>query len=160
MFAYSHVEYANAMWWDFALDADAPRFLRAGLLVFLVMAAAGLELWIHQRHRPARGEPIPDAVRTVVATSSSTTANLALLGDKQFLMAGDGSGFVMYGQSGGSLIALGEPVAPAAKVDELAWAFRDLADRKALRPVFYEVSADRLPLFLDMGLTALSLIHI
>ncbi|WP_073469250.1 bifunctional lysylphosphatidylglycerol flippase/synthetase MprF [Aureimonas altamirensis] len=157
MFAYSHVEYANAMWWDFALDGDAPRFLRAGLVVFLVMAAAGLELWIHQRHRPSSGQPIPDAVRTVVATSSSTTANLALLGDKQFLMADDGSGFVMYGQSGGSLIALGEPVAPAAKVDELAWAFRDLADRKALRPVFYEVSADRLPLFLDMGLTALKL---
>ncbi len=156
-FAYSHVEYANSLWWDFALDADAPRFLRASVLVFLVMAAAGLELWIHQRHGHRVVDPLPDSVRALVAAAPATNAQLALLGDKRFLVSDDGTGFVMYAQSGGSLIALGEPVAAPDKVAELAWAFRDMADRRALRPVFYEVGVEHLPLFLDMGLTALKL---
>ncbi len=80
-----------------------------------------------------------------------------LLGDKQFVMAPDRRGFVMYARSGGSLIALGEPIAEGADRVALAWAFHDLADRMAARTVFYEVGPDHLPLFLDMGLIALKL---
>ncbi|WP_279482669.1 bifunctional lysylphosphatidylglycerol flippase/synthetase MprF [Aureimonas sp. SK2] len=157
-FAYRHVEYANTMWWDFALDADAPRFLRASVVAVAIVAAVGLDVAIHRRtERLQRASAVPPEVPEIVATSPSTMSCLALLGDKRFLFSPDRRGFVMYARSGGSLIALGEPVGPPDVVTELAWSFRDLADRQAERPVFYEVGAPSLPLFLDMGLTALKL---
>lgn len=157
-FAYRHVEYANTMWWDFALSADAPRFLRATVLAFAVIAFVGLDVAIHRRtDRIQRRSRIPDEVHPVVAASPNTNAALALLGDKRFLFSPDKRGFVMYARSGGSLVALGEPIGPPDVVHDLAWAFRDLADAQAERPVFYEVSPQSLPMFLDMGLVALKL---
>ncbi|WP_019997821.1 bifunctional lysylphosphatidylglycerol flippase/synthetase MprF [Aureimonas ureilytica] len=157
-FAYRHVEYANNMWWDFALLADAPRFLRASVLAFAVIAFVGLDVAIHRRNdQLQRRIRIPDEVAQIVAASPSTNAALALLGDKRFLFSPDKRGFVMYARSGGSLIALGEPIGPPDVVHDLAWAFRDLADSQAERTVFYEVSPESLPMFLDMGLVALKL---
>lgn len=157
-FSYRHVEYANTMWWDFALDGDAPRFLRASVLAFAVIAAVGLDAAIHRRtERLQKASAIPPQVPPIVAASPDTGAALALLGDKRFLLSPGGDGFVMYARAGGSLVALGEPVGPAAVRADLAWAFRDMADREAQRPVFYQVSPASLPLFLDMGLVALKL---
>ncbi|RIY01910.1 bifunctional lysylphosphatidylglycerol flippase/synthetase MprF [Aureimonas flava] len=157
-FAYRHVEYANTMWWDFALDADAPRFLRASVVAIAIVAAVGLDVAIHRRtERIQRFSAIPPEVAPIVAGHPSTVAWLALLGDKRFLFSPDRRGFVMYARSGGSLVALGEPVGPPDVVAELAWSFRDLADRQAERTVFYQVGPQSLPLFLDMGLSALKL---
>jgi phosphatidylglycerol lysyltransferase len=80
-----------------------------------------------------------------------------MLGDKQFLMAPDNSAFIMYAQSGGSLIALGEPIGNPETGKEAAWSFHALADKLAVRTVFYGVGPQSLPLFLDMGLVALKL---
>ncbi|MBB3998974.1 bifunctional lysylphosphatidylglycerol flippase/synthetase MprF [Aureimonas pseudogalii] len=157
-FAYRNVEYANDMWWNFAMEDNASRFLRASVVAFAVIAAVGLDVAIHRRtERVQKNARIPDAIPELVEASPNTVAALALLGDKQFLLSPDGKGFVMYARSGGSLIALGEPIGPPETVSELAWAFRDLADRQAERPVFYEVMPESLPLFLDMGLVALKL---
>lgn len=158
-FVYRHVEYSNDLWWDFAWNGNAPRFLRATVLVFAVVAAVGLHSIInrHSQRRRRIDYSIPDAVPRLVAQCPHTDAALALLGDKQFLLAPDDSAFIMYAQSGGSLIALGEPIGDAASGKELAWSFHGLADRLALRTVFYGVGPQSLPLFLDMGLVALKL---
>ena len=50
LFAYRHVPYDNELWWQFALQASAPRSLRASLLAALIAAAYGL--W--RLLRPAR----------------------------------------------------------------------------------------------------------
>ncbi|PQZ26217.1 lysylphosphatidylglycerol synthetase [Ochrobactrum vermis] len=158
-FVYRHVEYSNDLWWDFAWNGNAPRFLRATVLVFAVVAAVGLYSIINRTgHRRRKVDySIPDAVPALVAQWPHTDAALALLGDKQFLLAADKSAFVMYAQSGGSLIALGDPIGDAQTGKELAWSFHGLADKLALRTVFYGVGPQSLPLFLDMGLTALKL---
>ncbi|WP_062219404.1 bifunctional lysylphosphatidylglycerol flippase/synthetase MprF [Aureimonas sp. D3] len=157
-FAYRHVEYANTMWWDFALSANAPRFLRATVVAFAVIAFVGLDVAIHRRtDRVQRRSRIPDEVFPIVEASPETNAALALLGDKRFLFSPDKRGFVMYARSGGSLVALGEPVGPPDVVHDLAWAFRDFADSHAERTVFYEVPPQSLPMYLDMGLVALKL---
>jgi phosphatidylglycerol lysyltransferase len=59
----------------------------------------------------------------------------------------------MYQVSGGSWIALGDPVGPAGRAEELVWSFRELVDRSGGRTVFYEVSSRSLPLYLDLGLS-------
>lgn len=158
-FVYRHIEYSSDLWWDFAWNGNAPRFLRATVLVFAVVAAVGLHSIInrHGQRRRKVDIPIPDAVPALVARCPHTDAALAMLGDKQFLLAPDDSAFIMYAQSGGSLIALGEPIGDAEAGKELAWSFHSLADRLALRTVFYGVGPQSLPLFLDMGLIALKL---
>ncbi|WP_062014240.1 bifunctional lysylphosphatidylglycerol flippase/synthetase MprF [Aureimonas sp. AU4] len=158
LLAYRNVDYANTLWFDFATHGNAPRFLRASLVAFAVLAAVGLDVAIHRRtERVQKRSEVPPEVAPIVAASPHTAAALALLGDKRFLFSPDKRGFVMYARSGGSLIALGEPVAPPDIMADLAWAFRDKADREAERPVFYQVRPESLPLFLDMGLVALKL---
>ena len=154
-FSYKHVDYANQLWWQFAFSDDAPRFLRASLLVIAaVVAFAALKLL-----RPAPAAPGPPGAEElaqaaeIIAAAGTPDSNLARLGDKSLLFSDSGKAFIMYGVAGRSWITLGEPVGPAEEQRELVWAFRDLADRHGGRAAFYQVSEGQLPLFLDQGLS-------
>lgn len=59
----------------------------------------------------------------------------------------------MYGVHGGGWVAMGDPIAaePDAR-HELAWRFVEEADRHGGVAAFYEVDADDLPLYVDLGL--------
>ena len=159
LLAYRHVPYSNELWWTFAADANAPRMLRASFAVVLAAAA----FVAAQLLRPAPPEPhrpelldLP-RVRDAIAHADSSLANAALAGDKRLLWHPAGDAFVMYQVSGDSWIALGDPVGPAARHEELAWAFRELVDRRGGRTVFYQVDARRLPTYLDLGLSLVKL---
>ena len=159
MFAHKHAQYSSELWWRFALDADAPRFLRATVGVMGALLVVGLMRLF--RHAPPDVE-LPgagdlDRAATLIDTWPDSSANLALLGDKALLFSEAGRGFLMYGVEGRSWVALGDPVGAAADQVELAWRFRELADRHGGWTVFYEVSTDHLPLYIDLGLTLLKL---
>ena len=79
------------------------------------------------------------------------------MGDKRLLFSDDGSAFVMYQISGRSWIALGDPVGPVARSEELIWRFRELSDRHAGWTVFYQASRERLSQYVDLGLAAFKL---
>jgi phosphatidylglycerol lysyltransferase len=157
--AFRHIELSNDLWWTFAMDANAPRALRATFLV-VVLAAAFLLLHLLQ---PARPEPgVADAedlaqARRVIAHSDLTIANAALTGDKRLLFSDDGDAFVMYQVAGRSWIALGDPIGAAERAEELVWRFRELSDHHGGRTVFYQASADSLALYVDLGLAALKI---
>jgi phosphatidylglycerol lysyltransferase len=93
-----------------------------------------------------------ERVREIVCQATDASANAALLGDKRFLWSSGREAFIMYGVSGSSWIALGDPVGPRAAWEDLAWSFIELVDRHDGHPVFYQVSADHLPMYVDMGL--------
>lgn len=158
-FAFKHVEYSHELWWQFAFDARAPRFLRASLAVTIV----GMSVALWQLLRPAAPPPAPvqpgdlDRARRIIAASSDASAGIALLGDKSLLFSDSGRGFVMYGLHGRSWIALDDPVGPPEERAELAWKFRELADRFDGRAVFYRVDAENLPLYVDLGLSLLKI---
>jgi phosphatidylglycerol lysyltransferase len=159
VFSYRHVEFSSSLWWRFALRGDAPRFLRAtvgAVGVTLVIAVLRLVRPVGARPRPPRPSEL-DRAAAIVASSPVAAANLALLGDKAFLFGEAGDAFLMYGAEGRSWIALGDPVGPLERWPELVWRFRELADRYDDWPVYYQISAQRLPLYLDMGLTLLKL---
>jgi phosphatidylglycerol lysyltransferase len=157
--AYRHVDYTRELWWTFALDGNAPRMLRASLVV-VVLALAYLAT---NMLRPARPEPSVagpsdlDRARAVIAASDLTVANAALTGDKRLLFSEDGAAFVMYQIAGRSWIALGDPIGPSDKAEELVWRFREMSDHHAGQTVFYQASGDRLPLYVDLGLAALKI---
>jgi phosphatidylglycerol lysyltransferase len=79
------------------------------------------------------------------------------MGDKSLLFSESGRSFLMYGVSGRSWVALGDPVGPAGEHPELVWRFRELADRQGGWTVFYQVTTAHLPLYLDLGLNLLKL---
>jgi phosphatidylglycerol lysyltransferase len=159
MLAYRNVNYSHDLWWTFAFHADAPRMLRAALVVS-VGAAAVLLLNLL---RPARPEPLTasaaelERARVVIAGSEDTLANAALTGDKRLLFSDDASAFVMYQIAGRSWIALGDPVGPAARREELVWRFRELSDRHGAWTVFYQARKDGLAQYVDLGLAAFKL---
>ena len=158
-FSYKHVEYANSLWWQTALEGDAPRFLRASLAIAVLSIGFALTYLL----RPVRAEPEPPdddslvQAREIIAQSPSSEASLALLGDKYLLFDERDEAFLMYGVRGRSWIAMGDPVGPPDARADLLWRFRELCDRHAARPVFYLIGAETLPLYLDLGLSVIKM---
>jgi phosphatidylglycerol lysyltransferase len=154
-FTHRHIEYSNDLWWRFVVEEDAPRFLRAtagAITLFLLVGAGQL---LRASRRPALQPGDVARARAVIAATptAAVTANLALLGDKHFLFSESGQSFIMFGMRGGSWIAMGEPVGPAEERLEILWQFRELCDRNGTWPAFYNVTANSLPQFLELGLT-------
>ncbi|HTW37405.1 MAG TPA: bifunctional lysylphosphatidylglycerol flippase/synthetase MprF [Steroidobacteraceae bacterium] len=157
--AYRHVEYSSDLWWTFAFDANAPRMLRASLVVSILAAAfLLLNLLRPSARRPSRGAgPGTEQIRRVIACSSSTLACAALAGDKRLLFSDTGESFIMYQVQGRSWIVLGDPMGPRHEAEELVWRFHELADRHGGRVVFFQTGAECLTLYVDLGLAALKL---
>lgn len=158
-FAFKHVEYAPSLWLQFAPRGDAARFLRACGAVGIVLLATAVAHLL----RPRRAEPAVSAAddlaaaRAIALRSPRADAQLALLGDKALLFGPGRAAFVMYGTSGRSRVAMGDPVGAADEAGELAWRFREEAERHRVWPVFYQAAAESLPLYLEMGLVLLKL---
>ncbi|MFN8543628.1 MAG: bifunctional lysylphosphatidylglycerol flippase/synthetase MprF [Candidatus Binatia bacterium] len=155
LLSFRHIEYASDLWWQFELQAQAPRALRAAVgVVGALVAFGGARLL-----RPAPPDPTPPsaeevaAVRRLVAAAPDSSAHLALLGDKTFFFSPARDAFVMYAVEGRSWVAMGDPVGAPGAARELAWQFHELADRHAGWTVFYQVGTDNLPLYLDLGLS-------
>ncbi len=159
LFAYQDVPYSHELWWQFELDAHAPRSLRAVLGSVLVLVAVGIT-WLLRPPPPAIRLPDADALARaarIVGQSAQPEGGLALSGDKALLFHPSGDAFLMYARRGRSLVALHDPIGQAQQRTELIWQFRDLCDRHRARPVFYQVRAQNLSNYLDIGLTALKL---
>jgi phosphatidylglycerol lysyltransferase len=157
--SYRHVSYSHELWWTFALDGNAPRMLRATLAV-IVLGTAYLLL---NMLRPARPEPAVAGAeelaraRPLIAASDLTLANAALTGDKRLLFSDAGDAFIMYQIAGHSWIALGDPIGSADGAEELVWRLREISDHHGGQTVFYQVCAERLALYVDLGLAALKI---
>jgi phosphatidylglycerol lysyltransferase len=157
--SYRHISYSHELWWTFALDGNAPRMLRATLAV-IVLGTAYLLLNLL---RPARPEPAVagreelERARPLIAASNLTLANAALTGDKRLLFSDAGDAFIMYQIAGHSWIALGDPVGSSEGAEELVWRLREISDHHGGQTVFYQVCAERLALYVDLGLAALKI---
>ena len=63
----------------------------------------------------------------------------------------------MYQIARRNWVALGDPVGSTAGAEELVWRFREMSDRHGAATVFYQVSGERLSLYVDLGLAALKI---
>jgi phosphatidylglycerol lysyltransferase len=114
-FAFKDVLYDPGLLTKTALENDAARFLRA-LLLGAVFIFAILTIYMLNR-MPRRLYPAgqPEdmaAAETIFPRFNATYANLAFLGDKNFLFDDPKSSFIMYAAAGRSWVAMGDPVAP------------------------------------------------
>jgi len=159
MFSYKHVEYSGDLWWQFAFNRNAPRFLRGSVGAVILALTFGLARLI----RPSPPKPLAPTLKdmerivSIVQQSRQTSANLALLGDKHILFNDKATAFIMYAVAGRSWIAMGDPVGPEDEWGDLLWRYRELCDLHYDWPVFYEVGSEHLHFYLELGLTVLKL---
>ncbi|WP_273820240.1 MULTISPECIES: bifunctional lysylphosphatidylglycerol flippase/synthetase MprF [Pseudomonas] len=159
LFAYQDVPYSHELWWQFALDGDAPRGLRSLLGAAVLLVVVSLT-WLLRTERPVIHQPNAEELERahkILLASDQPDGGLALTGDKAFLFHPSDTAFLMYARRGRSLVALYDPIGPARQRAELIWQFRDLCDTHHARPVFYQVRAENLPYYMDIGLTAIKL---
>ncbi|MET0240617.1 MAG: bifunctional lysylphosphatidylglycerol flippase/synthetase MprF [Sphingobium sp.] len=151
-FAYKHVAYSNDLWWDFAEQGNASRFLRASLAVafFLICTA----IW--RMLRPGAIASLPETARTpdpkALALSHRTDANLAYTGDKRFLVSASGNCFLMYQIRGRGWIVMGDPVGAREEWTDLLWRLREQADAAQGRMLLYQIGTEALPAAIELGL--------
>lgn len=157
-FTNKHVEYDADLWWRFTFHGDASRFLR--MMVGMGAAAGALAL---MRLLSPAGAPrdLPAAplarIKPLVEASPDTMANLALVGDKQIFLNEAGDAFLMYAVQGSTWAALGDPVGNPDSFSDLLYEFKRAADGYGGAPAFYQVRADHLPLYIDLGMNFLKL---
>lgn len=153
-FAFKHVAYQDDLWWKFAWNGDASRFLRASLVAAIVLLAIAVHrLFGHAR--PPAIEPFADGggiVPSALAHSERTDAMLALTGDKRFLFSESGAALLMYQVQGQSWIVMGDPVGPRAEWPDLLWRIREMADAAQGRLLLYQISLASVPVAIDLGL--------
>jgi phosphatidylglycerol lysyltransferase len=154
-FAFKHVEYSHDLWWHFALNGDASRFLRGTVgatTVVLLFAIARLI-----GHAPAEVEqPSSDELSTadaIIKAQPSTYPNLIYLRDKAILFDEAREAFVLYGVRGRTWVALKDPVGPAPRASDLIRLFIERCDDFGGTPVFYEVGTQYLHHYADFGFT-------
>jgi phosphatidylglycerol lysyltransferase len=159
LFAFKHVEYSNDLWWQFTLQGDASRFLRAtvgSVTATLIFAIARLIAYApHETATPTVAEL--DAATEIIARQTATYPYLAYLKDKSLLFDGDRTGFVMYGVQGRSWIAMGDPVCPPERVPHMVRLFLEKCDDFGGTPAFYEVGKGYLHHYADYGMTFVKL---
>lgn len=159
LFAYRHVDDLASRWNIFDLQADASRFLRASLAVVAVLLLIVVRRTFRRRPWEMAAEPETDwaTVEAIVRDSPRTADNLALLGDKKFLLNERRNAFVMYAVQGRSWVSLGDPVGPEDQCMDLVWNYLEMVERADGWPVFYQVDQRHLPLYLEEGLDMLQL---
>lgn len=156
-YAFRNKAYTNDLWWEFAVQADASKFLRTALTI----AAVCLVYIVWRLINPPRTVSTPEAsdiaferVRNILMNAENATAeaSLALAGDKQFMFSDSGKSFIMYGVKGQNWLTMGEPVGLVSERKALMRKFCDLADHSGAWPGFYGIRADCLPDCIDLNL--------
>jgi phosphatidylglycerol lysyltransferase len=159
LFDFRHVEYAHDLWWQFALDAEASRFLRGSVgAAALTLVFAGMRLLRPAPHEiEAPDDADLESAARIIEQQPDTYPCLVFLRDKGLLFDDDRRAFLMYAVRGRTWVALGDPVGPSECAAGLVRQFLERCNDFGGTPVFYEVGPDRLHLYADFGLTFVKL---
>ncbi len=158
-FAFQHVEYSDQLWWRFAADADAPRFLRASVGVTVAILAFGVLRLLRpahpEVHRPSEAD-LEDAGR-LIGAQPSTVPFLVYLRDKAVLFSPERDAFLMFGVQGKTWVAMGDPIGSPRAIPGLIRHFFERCDDFGGVPIFYQVTKERLHQYADFGMTFVKL---
>ena len=157
--SYSNVEYRHELWWQMALNAHAPRFLRASVGVVTVVLVYGMAQLVRPttlRKRVASDDDVATAL-AIAEASGESQARLVALGDKEVLFDDNKTAFIMYGVEGRAFIAMGDPVGAPEARPEIIKKFRVLADAHDAACAFYQVVPDTITDYVDRGFALVKL---
>ena len=159
-FAYRDVGFSQELWWQFSYEGSAPRFLRALLLMTVLIVAYSLFRLLgvappQSRLKPTEAE-LQEA-QQILMKSTDTEGFLVLLGDKYLFWNPQRTAFIMYATTSQFWIAMGDPVGEPEAIEELLYQFLEQADHYGAKIVFYQATTEWLPAYLDLGLSLFKL---
>jgi len=159
-FSFRYVEYANDLWWQFSYKGDAPRFLRAVVIIVTTVTVYALWRLTSIRKSPALHQSNKaelDSAQILAEKGTNVHGFLSVLGDKNILWSDTKQSFIMFAAEPKYWIAMGDPVGSKDEFEALLWRFRENADKAGAKIVFYQVSQHHLPLYMDIGLVMLKM---
>lgn len=159
-FSHRNLAYSNELWWQFSYDGSAPRFLRAWLVLTVIAVCYGMWRLLSQAPPHPFSKPTAaelDQAQTLLGHADHTQGYLALLGDKYLFWNPERSAFIMFAATPQFWIAMGDPVGEAIAIESLLYQLQEQADRYGAKLVFYQVSPQCLPYYLDLGLSLFKL---
>jgi phosphatidylglycerol lysyltransferase len=157
--AYKEVNYAHELWWQFEQDANASRFLRATLLISIIACGTLLHYLLSRgQYKPQlpSHEEITEAY-AIISTQKNTEHYISLSADKYLFWSENRDSFIAYITTPTYWIALNDPCGNKSTFKSLAKAFRSRADLHGAKPVFYRITTEHLPLYVDLGLNLVKL---
>jgi len=159
IFAYKHVPYSHDLWSSFSLLNDTSRFMRGAAGVFTLFSILLLVILIRPIPiRPSRlSESNMDLVKSIIDRSGNPDGNLAILGDKYLYFNTEKTAFIMYGIQGKSWIVLGDPIGCSDDIQEIIWDFQEESLRNDANLVFFEVTPEYLPVYIETGMNILKI---
>lgn len=95
--------------------------------------------------------------RRLLIQSPHTQGFLALLADKYLLWDSERSAFIMFQVTNKFWIAVSDPIGDPTTFKGLLRQFQEQADRHGAKAVFYKVTSEMLPYYLDLGLSLFKL---
>ena len=151
--AYRGTSFRGDLWWEFALQGDASRFLRASFASGLILFAVSLRQILSRPAAPVAPAHLPAAVYQAASRNHDRSdAALALTGDKLFLIHPAGDAFIMFRPSHRTWVIMGDPVGNRTRWPDLLWELYRQCDRAFCRLCIYQASEAMLPLMVDLGL--------
>jgi len=147
-----HIRWLDSnSWWAVILSPDVPNSLRAS--VALTVALALIALWRLVRPGRVPWTPWSDAARFRFAGLGALPpqgADGVVWGEAE-------RAAIPFRRIGGVLLALGDPIGAEADRVSAIWRLRDLAQQDGLDPAVWQASRRLLPVYADLGLSALPL---
>lgn len=101
--------------------------------------------------------PTDTDLKNCINLSSTTDAYLALLGDKEIMFDDSKNSFIMFGKSGHSFVAMGDPIGDEKTFGSCIWKFYNHCKTNKKETVFYEINKNYLNYYLDVGLSFLKI---
>ncbi len=153
-FSYQATGYQNELWWQFALDKQAPRGMRTAV----VAVSTFLITFILAALRPPRRLPaMPDGeelerAQAIIQQQDDADGNFALTADKRLLFSENNNSFIMFSIRNRSWVALGDPIGSDRREQvNLIWEFKAMAAREQGNAVFYQVKKEHIDWYIDAG---------
>ncbi|MEO1199587.1 MAG: phosphatidylglycerol lysyltransferase domain-containing protein [Pseudomonadota bacterium] len=141
-FVYQDAPAGLGAWATFADTYHYGRFVRTSLV--LALAGIGFQAYLVSRRTPK--EPpthdIPQIVRRAATERPDETTHLALTGDKQFLVSGDGQAALAYAAGRTTHVALGPVIGDRTQTVDLLWRLRDLAENRGTKAAVFDIPPD------------------
>ncbi len=152
LFSFKHTSYQQELWWQFAIDAQAPRAMRTTVISGVAFTLFYLLLAIRA---PKYLPQLPsdqdlECAASIIANQDNPDANFAFTRDKALMFSDNKSAFVMFDVRGQSWVSMGDPVSVNINdTVDLIWNFKALASRNQRHAAFYQISKDNMHHYID-----------
>ncbi len=159
-FSFKQTPYQHELWWQFAINEQAPRGMRTAVIAGTTFMLIYLLVAI----RAPRYRPVPpsqadlERAVSVIDSQNSPDANFALTGDKALMFSDSKQAFVMFDVRGTSWVAMGDPVGKdEQEIVDLIWEFKAQASREQGHAAFYQIHRATMHHYIDANFALLKL---